>query len=58
LIHYPVPVSQQPAFTGKRSNALEISGKMTEEILSIPVHPWLKEHDVEWIVDRINSFHD
>lgn len=58
LIHYPVPASRQPAFNGKMGEPLEISNAMAEEILSIPIHPWLKKSDVEYVVDCVNSFHD
>ena len=56
LIHYPVPVHQQPAFQGRRSDDLSVSGKMAAEILSLPIHPWLQEYEVEEIAGRINTF--
>ncbi len=56
LIHYPVPAHQQPAFRGRRGSDLGNSKKMAAEILSLPIHPWLELHQVEEIVDRINTF--
>ena len=56
LIHYPVPAHQQPAFRGRCGGDLGNSEKMAEEILSLPIHPWLEPRQVEEIVDRINTF--
>jgi dTDP-4-amino-4,6-dideoxygalactose transaminase len=58
LIHYPVPVHQQPAFRGRHGTNLGNSEKLAAEILSIPIHPWLKLREVEEIVNRINDFDD
>lgn len=56
LIHYPIPVHQQPAFSGKYGDTMLNSEKMAEEILSLPIHPWLQTYEIDKIIDKINEF--
>jgi dTDP-4-amino-4,6-dideoxygalactose transaminase len=43
-IHYPIPVHQQPAYRGKGVRpGLAMTESVSEEILSLPMHPWIEE---------------
>jgi dTDP-4-amino-4,6-dideoxygalactose transaminase len=53
LIHYPIPVHSQKAYD--RSDKLPITEKIVDEILSLPINPWLKESDVVEISETIKS---
>lgn len=57
LIHYPVPVHKQKAYVdlGYRSR-LPVSEKICEEILSLPVHPWLKQEEAEQVARNVHEF--
>lgn len=55
-IHYPLPVHSQPlyrkfAYKGECPNAT----KLSEAILSLPVHPALSVDDLSYICDAINE---
>jgi dTDP-4-amino-4,6-dideoxygalactose transaminase len=58
LIHYPVPVHQQPAY----SNAWQSPDRLSEteraatEVLSLPMYPELSEADVQTVVQAVRSF--
>lgn len=55
MIHYPIPVHKQKAYSyiGNRYE-LPITDKICEEILSLPMNPWLKEYEVEKICEILN----
>ena len=57
-IHYPLPVYKQEAFVDsyKQGDDFKKTDKLTKEILSIPVNPWLKEEEVGLIIELINNF--
>ena len=55
-IHYPVPVHLQPAIKKIMSPPkLEITEKISLEILSLPIYPLLEEQDVLMIAEKINN---
>ena len=56
LIHYPVTVSNQKAYAGGNSKQLGNSEKLADEVVSLPIHPWLEEHEIDKIVDVVNEF--
>lgn len=53
LVHYPVPLHQQPAFGGVE--ALPMSEQAADEVLSLPLHPYLSEAAVETVCKTIRS---
>lgn len=53
LVHYPVPLHQQPAFGGVE--ALPMSEQAADEVLSLPLHPYLSEAAVEIVCATIRS---
>jgi dTDP-4-amino-4,6-dideoxygalactose transaminase len=59
LIHYPVPVHQQPAYAGRLPLApggLPVTEQLRDEILSLPMHPYLADRDLQAVCEAINSF--
>ena len=58
LVHYPVPIHLQPAYTGRlRSNdTLPESERAAREVLSLPIYPELSETEVQRVVETIRSF--
>ncbi|MFA6636137.1 MAG: DegT/DnrJ/EryC1/StrS family aminotransferase [Candidatus Omnitrophota bacterium] len=56
-IHYPKPVHKQEAFIsmGDRES-LPVTERLCEEILSLPMHPFLDDDEITKIVDAINDY--
>jgi len=58
LVHYPVPVHQQPAYRGRLhcGDRMEETEKIALEILSLPVYPELTETEVHAVARAIRKF--
>src|SRR3989344_4639136 len=56
LIHYPVPIHQQPAYTKFKRSDLPETEKAAKEILSLPMYPELSESDFKKIIKAIKEF--
>ena len=56
-IYYPTPLHKQLAFSkiGSAPVNLDISTKMCETVLSLPIHPYLKQDEVAKIIDRVEE---
>ena len=48
-IHYPIPLNKQPAVADHRIN-LEVGDGVSEVVMSLPMHPYLNEEDVNFVV--------
>ena len=48
-IHYPVPVHLQPAYRelGYSEGDFPVTERLTREIVSLPMHPFLQQADVQ-----------
>jgi perosamine synthetase len=57
-IYYPRPVYLQPAYQkiGLGGFSCPVSEDICRHILSVPVHPSLKKHELELIVKKVRSF--
>jgi len=53
-IHYPRPIHKQPLYENLGYN-LPISEKFSNEVLSMPSFPQLKDDDVKVICEKINE---
>lgn len=58
LVHYPVPVHLQPAYSGRLSTGkgLPETEKAAREVLSLPMYPELREEEVVRVVGAIREF--
>jgi dTDP-3-amino-3,4,6-trideoxy-alpha-D-glucose transaminase len=56
LIHYPVPLPQQPAFASLTRGTCDVATRAAHEILSLPMHPRLTDPDVERISSAVEAF--
>lgn len=56
LLHYPVPVNRQNAFTGVVNGETVHADNFTDSICSLPVHPWLREEDLKRISEVVNAY--
>lgn len=59
IIHYPIPVHEQPAYDDHDPrHDLSVTETATDEILSLPLHPWVTDEEIETVVDAIRKFED
>ncbi len=56
LIHYPVSIPRQPALAAANPDECPIAARACEEVLSLPLHPGMREADVSEIAEVIGAF--
>lgn len=56
LIHYPIPPHKQNAYSEFCTKNYEITEKIHNEILSLPISPVLDIKDRNYIVEKLNEF--
>ncbi len=58
LIHYPLPCHLQPVFStfGHRKGDFPVAERWAEECLSLPLHPFLREDEVDYLCETLNQF--
>ena len=56
-VHYPVPMHMQPGYKylEYKKGDFPISEKVADEILSLPMHPFIKEEDIKAVVQAIKE---
>jgi dTDP-4-amino-4,6-dideoxygalactose transaminase len=56
LVHYPVPIPDQPAVASAQPAACPLATAACAEVLSLPLHPGLDEGDVGEVATVIRQF--
>jgi dTDP-4-amino-4,6-dideoxygalactose transaminase len=58
-VHYPVPLHLQPAFqaAGQKRGDLPHAEQACREIVSLPIHPFLSDSQVETIAESVRKFY-
>jgi dTDP-4-amino-4,6-dideoxygalactose transaminase len=56
LIHYPVSIPNQPALAAANPEACPVAAQACEEVLSLPLHPGMRDQDVTDIAAIIGAF--
>ncbi len=56
LIHYPVPIPQQPALAAAQPADCPVASRACHEILSLPLHPAMHGDEVDAIAEAVNAF--
>lgn len=55
-VHYPVPLNQQPVFAlSVPEGQTDVTRRIAERVLSLPMHPYLDHQDQDRIVDAVCS---
>lgn len=49
LVHYPVPITRQPAFAAAHPHACPVADRVCAQVLSLPLYPALSTADVEQV---------
>ncbi|MDX2005690.1 MAG: DegT/DnrJ/EryC1/StrS family aminotransferase [Meiothermus sp.] len=56
-VHYPVPAHLQPAYTDLApAGSLPHAEQAAREVLSLPMHPFLEEGQIEAVIRAVQSF--
>jgi dTDP-4-amino-4,6-dideoxygalactose transaminase len=55
IVHYPIPLHLQEAYRGLgyKKGDFPVSEKVAQEIISLPMHPHLKENQIKYVVGVI-----
>lgn len=53
-VHYPIPLNKQPAVQDS-STQLPVGDQVAEEVMSLPMHPYMTSADVELVVNALKS---
>ncbi len=58
-VHYPIPIHLQPAskFLGYKEGSFKVAEKQSKTILSLPIHQYLSNQDIEYISKSINNYY-
>ncbi|HFC98042.1 MAG TPA: DegT/DnrJ/EryC1/StrS family aminotransferase [Thermosulfurimonas dismutans] len=58
-VYYPLPLHLQPVFRdlGFPPGSLPETERAAREVLSLPMHPYLKEEEIRYIVDNLKEFY-
>jgi len=58
VIHYPIPIHLQDAAKslGHHRGDFPVTERQADSILSLPVHPYLSESDIEYVAAMIDRF--
>lgn len=56
LVHYPIPIPRQQAFTAANPAECPIADRVCNEVLSLPLHPGLRSSELARITDAVQSF--
>jgi dTDP-4-amino-4,6-dideoxygalactose transaminase len=57
LIHYPIPLHLQKAYKdlGYKKGDFPVAERVAKEIISLPMHPYLKESEIKYIASVLNE---
>lgn len=57
LVHYPTPIHEQPAYEDiGRTGDLSVTERTADSILSLPMHPWCRSDEIEYVAEQIDEF--
>jgi UDP-2-acetamido-2-deoxy-ribo-hexuluronate aminotransferase len=56
-IHYPLPLHRQTAYRTYpvAGNGLPVSERLAQEVISLPMHPYLSESDQERVIEAVKA---
>jgi dTDP-4-amino-4,6-dideoxygalactose transaminase len=60
LVHYPTPIHLQKVYEhlGYKAGAFPVAERMSEEILSLPLYPALRDEEVLYVCETIRAFYN
>lgn len=56
-VHYPIPLHRQPAYAGVglAGGPLDVTEQLCDDVLSLPMHPYLTEKDQDRVVAALRT---
>ncbi len=54
-IYYPIPIHMQKAYEGFNVS-LPVTEKLSKEVLSLPIHPSLKDEEIDYVIEKMKEF--
>lgn len=58
LVHYPIPPHLQKAYSADFANIhLPVTEALSNTVLSLPMSPLMEEHEIEAVIQAVNSYH-
>jgi dTDP-4-amino-4,6-dideoxygalactose transaminase len=55
-VYYPTPVHRLAPFADAPDEGLDVTNRLAEEVLSLPVHPSLTDADLDRVIAAVQSF--
>lgn len=55
MVYYPKPLHLQTAFTGEAKDQCPVATSLCSRVLSLPLHPYIKEEDIEKVCSAIKA---
>lgn len=56
MIHYPISPYRQPAYSEWSEHRFEVSDRLSERALSLPIGPCMPRREIERVVELVNDF--
>jgi dTDP-4-amino-4,6-dideoxygalactose transaminase len=53
LVHYPVPIPNQPALASERPEPCPVADRVTSQVFSLPLYPAMADADVDRVADAL-----
>lgn len=57
IIHYPLPIHKQKSYSEFNSMTLVESERAAGEVLSLPMHPFLNEEEINYVAESVIKFY-
>lgn len=57
IIHYPIPIHKQKCFSEFNGLKLPVLENKVNRILSLPIHPFLEDRDINYVSHKIKEFY-
>jgi dTDP-4-amino-4,6-dideoxygalactose transaminase len=55
-MHYPIPCHLQEALSHKKNIHLPLTEKYAKQIISLPMHPHLKQEELDFVIEKMHRF--
>ncbi|EQB98515.1 DegT/DnrJ/EryC1/StrS family aminotransferase [Photorhabdus temperata] len=55
-VHYPIPLNKQPAVAS--NIVLPVGDEIAQEVISLPMHPYLKEDNIKLIIEALYYYRE
>lgn len=56
LIHYPIPIHKQEAYSNLRNLSLPITETLQDQVVSLPIYPYMEDIQVDKVIEACNQY--